>query len=284
MPAVLPNTNPRPRSLLRTLLLAAPVLALLLSIGCAEQFTTARRSREYGLGLYRERNYGDAAGAFRNGIRQDPRDFESHYYLGVCYDEMNQHQQAFACYRTALDVMATTLGGKGEDEFRLQVLETFAKSIAQFDAREVELTQLEQRAAQGQKAEDWFLVAKVYRIRGDADKAIESYRKAVYYQMDNFAIRKEYGLYLLDPLNQRQDAENQLRAAWRLNGNDQTVVAALNSLGARDVQLKGPGLTGSTAPVQQTRGSTPVRTPVTDQTANVRPTQGAQGTVQVPRD
>src|SRR5882724_7748866 len=68
----------------------------LISSGCTEALTYANKSREEGQRLYDQHYYADAAGAFRNSIRQDPRDFRSQYYLGLCYDELKQHHQAFA--------------------------------------------------------------------------------------------------------------------------------------------------------------------------------------------
>src|SRR5262249_1572366 len=89
--------------LARGLVLSLAAAALLSLFGCAEVVNYSDRSRQQGLQLYQDKAYTDAAGAFRNAIRQDPGDYESHFYLGVCYDELGQHPLAFSQYRTSLD-------------------------------------------------------------------------------------------------------------------------------------------------------------------------------------
>ena len=216
------------RGFLFSLLGLASLLAM---TGCADVVTYANRSREEGKRLYDGKQYTDAAGAFRNAIRQDPRDYESHFYLGVCYDEMKQHQQAFPQYKTSLDVMARYMEGQYDFEFRQMMLDTMAASVAKNDRNDAELNTWEERAKASNKAEDWFVVAKVYRLRGDADRSIDAYRRAAKWDPESFLIRKELGLYLLEPLNQRKDAEYFLRQAYRINSWDSTVNAALERLG-----------------------------------------------------
>jgi Tfp pilus assembly protein PilF len=200
-------------------------------VGCADVITYANRSREEGLRLHRQDAHADAAGAFRNAIRQDPRDYRSHYYLGVCYDKLGEHQQAFAQYRTALDVIRHTMEGRIDEEFRLIILDTYAQSIATYDIREVELTAAEDRARSGQNAEAWFLLGKIYRLKGDADSSLTAYRNAARWDVENFHIRKDVGLYLLEPLNNRDESAYFLRQAYHLNPNDDAVNAALAKLG-----------------------------------------------------
>ena len=80
--------------------LASLLLSLsLISTGCTDVLTYANKSRDEGVRLYSEHYYADAAGAFRNAVRQDPRDYRSQYYLGLCYDELKQHHQAFSSFR-----------------------------------------------------------------------------------------------------------------------------------------------------------------------------------------
>lgn len=213
------------------LFLVLGAASLLAMTGCADLVTYANRSRAEGKRLYDEKSYTDAAGAFRNAIRQDPRDYESHFYLGVCYDELGRHQQAFPQYQTSLDIMARYMEGQYDFEFRQMMLETMAKSIAKNDSNDAELNSLEARAKQSNSAEDWFLVAKVYRLRGDADRAMDAYRRAAKWDTESFVIRKEFGLYLLEPLNQRKDAEYFLRQAYRINSWDSSVNGALEKLG-----------------------------------------------------
>jgi tetratricopeptide (TPR) repeat protein len=220
----------RPLAAWRSVAAAVVFGSLLTLSGC--EVTFAGKSREEGKRLFSERMYEDAAGAFRNAIKQDPRDYHSHFYLGVCYDELKQHQQAFEQYYAAREIMGHTNEGRAdEDNFRLVILDTIASAIARNDDREMELSRAEKRARETNTAEDWFLLAKVYRLKGDADLAIDAYRRAAHWDINSFAIRREVGLYLLDPLNQRKDAEYYLRQAYRLNPNDEAVNNALDRLG-----------------------------------------------------
>ena len=218
-------------------LLAVAVFSLFTFIsGCTDVITYANKSREEGLRLYNERAIADAAGAFRNAIRQDPRDYQSQFYLGVCYDDLNQHHQAFSQFHISLDVM-TQLGRNYYDpEFRQRVLDAYGASIARHDQNDSEINALEKRAAAGTKGEEWFILAKAFRIRGDADRAIDSYNRAARAAGDDFNIRREFGLYLLDPLNQTKEAEYWLRQASRLNSHDDAVNAALEKLGVNPQQ------------------------------------------------
>jgi tetratricopeptide (TPR) repeat protein len=213
---------------LRSLFSLSLILPLAALTGCSEvvNITYANKSREKGMGLYKDQSYVDAAGAFANAVRQDPRDFESHFYLGVCNDEMGQHQQAFQQYRTSLDVMARYIAGQYDPKFREMVLDTLAASVARNDVGDVELGRLEERARTGRNAEDWFVVAKVYRLKGDPDLAIYAYRRAAQWAPASFAVRKEFGLWLLDPLNQPREAEQHLRHAYKLNANDASMKCA----------------------------------------------------------
>lgn len=210
---------------------AAGLVIVLLAGGCGDVITFSNKAREEGLRLYSEGMYGDAAGAFRNAIRQEPRDYRSHFYLGVCYDEMKQYQQAFQQYHAAREIMMQTPEGRADTDFRAVVYEVLASAIARNDDRDVELTRAVKRARESQKAEDWLLVAKVYRLKGDADLAIDAYRRACHWDSGNFEIRKEFGLYLLDPLNQAREAEYYLRQAYRMDPNDADVREALARLG-----------------------------------------------------
>jgi Tfp pilus assembly protein PilF len=218
--------------LMRQAIVATLAVVSLMSLaGCTETFTYANRSRREGVSLYDQKAYEDAAGAFRTAIRQDPRDYESQYYLARCYDQMNLHQQAFGQYRTALDVVNGTYGGKNDPEFRAKIIDAYAQSVARYDEGAIETNALEQKARKMKRAQEWLILAKAQRLRGDADSAITAYRNAVNWSPNDFSIRKDFGLYLLDPLNQKDQAELQLSLAYRLNQNDQEVVAALRGLG-----------------------------------------------------
>jgi len=207
------------------------VCFLLISAGCTEALTYANKSREEGLKLYDQHYYADAAGAFRNSVRQDPRDYRSQYYLGLCYDELKQHHQAFSQFRTSLDVI-TQLGPVLADQnFRQQVLDAYGASVARNDENEAEISALTKRAQGSTTGEEWFILAKAFRLRGDADRAIDAYTRAARVAGENFYIRKEFGLYLLDPLAQNQEAEYWLRMANKLQPFDAQVNAGLAKLG-----------------------------------------------------
>lgn len=207
------------------------VLMFVAVTGCHEVFTYARQSRTEGLSLYRQEAYSDAAGAFRNAIRQDPRDYESRYWLAKCYDHMELHQEAFAEYKAALDILPVTYGGKNDVEFWQEILAGYAESVARYDKQDVELNALEKREATSQRAAEPFIIAKVFRIRGDADSAILAYKRALNWSPNDFVIRKEFGLYLYETLRQNPEGEYQLKLAHRLNGNDPEVNSALQKLG-----------------------------------------------------
>src|SRR5437868_12530100 len=86
--------------------------------GCADTLTYSKDSRAYGLKLMQDKEYADAAGAFRNGVKQNPTDYESYFYLGQCYDQMNQRHDAIAAYKTCLLQMSHTLQGRDDVAFR----------------------------------------------------------------------------------------------------------------------------------------------------------------------
>ncbi|HEV8377654.1 MAG TPA: tetratricopeptide repeat protein [Tepidisphaeraceae bacterium] len=215
------------RAALASLLLAFSII----STGCTDVLTYAKKSREEGVRLYNDRYYADAAGAFRNAIRQDPRDYRSQYYLGLCYDELKQHHQAFATFRTSLDVM-TQLGPNFVDpNFRQQVLDAYGASVARHDENESEVNALTKRAQGSTTGEEWFILAKAFRLRGDADRAVDAYTRAARVAGEDFFIRREFGLYLLDPLAQNKEAEYWLRMAYKLQQRDEAVNAGLAKLG-----------------------------------------------------
>src|SRR5437764_4217283 len=202
-----------------------------ISAGCTEALTYANKSREEGIKLYDQRYYADAAGAFRNAIRQDPRDYRSQYYLGLCYDELKQHHQAFASFRTALNVMSELGPNLSDPTFRPQIQDAYGASIARHDENESEVNAVIKRAQGSTSGEEWFILAKAFRLRGDADRAVDAYTRAARVAGDDFLIRREFGLYLLDPLGQNKDAEYWLRLAYKLDQRDAAVNEGLAKLG-----------------------------------------------------
>jgi Tfp pilus assembly protein PilF len=232
----------RGRLLRRLIGAALAVFPLVTLTGCADVITYANKSRDQGIQLYNEGAYGDAAGAFRNAVKQDPRQYVSHYYLALCYDQMGQHHMAYSQYRTALDVMDRSMAGQVDHETRPKIIDSYAQSIVRHDAGDVELTTLTQRAEAHRRAQEWVVLAKVYRIRGDADMAVDSYRRAAHWDAQGFAVRKDLGLYLLE-LNQAKDAEYYLRQAYRINATDEQVNGGLRQLGLVPTKEKGQKVT-----------------------------------------
>ena len=89
---------PAARSLARCLL-GAQLLALgggsvTLLTGCSDIITYADQTRDAGLVAYNQADYPKAAGAFRSALRQDPRDYMSHYYLGMSSLQMGNYRRA----------------------------------------------------------------------------------------------------------------------------------------------------------------------------------------------
>jgi tetratricopeptide (TPR) repeat protein len=264
------------QSAVRALFTLTVISSFLALAGCADLVTYSRKANEEGMRCYREGAYGDAAGAFRQAIRQDPRDYRSHFYLGVCFGELNEFQQAFSEYHTTLEVMNQGPVGRADDAFRQEVLDTLASAIAHHDPQEVELNAAEQRAKQGQNAQDWFLMAKIYRLKGDADLALDAYRRASHFDNENFYVRKEAGLFLLAPLNNTKDATLYLLQAYRLNPDDEAVNNALARLGITPE----PADKAKSTSFRPANARQPVIPVENSRPAPVRPA----GTAQLPRD
>jgi tetratricopeptide (TPR) repeat protein len=218
----------------------APVFALLATLmvgGCADVLTYSKDSQQKGLELYREQQFADAAGAFRNAVKQNPQNYQSFFYLGESEEQLNQHEQAIAAFRTSLNVMTHSLMGHSDIEFRQNVLNGLASAIAKSDRHDEEVNSIQSQATTNGSAEDWFLLAKVFAYRGDADSAIEAYSRAEMMDPQNFYIAKEYGLYL-ERTGQTQKAELPLRKAYTLNSTDPDVNNALRRIGV----IPGPSL------------------------------------------
>jgi Tfp pilus assembly protein PilF len=221
------RSNP-PRVLRQSALLLA--FGPLLTAGCAGMFTRHEDPTTTGLRLYQDKNYAEAAGAFRNAVRNDERDYKAHYYLAVACDADQRYQEAIEAYRTCLGVMKLTYEGQEDSAFRVKVLDGLAMTVAKADTHDHELNAFEQKAKSSNKAEDYFLIAKIYKYRGDADMALENYQHAVLLDNQSFPILKEYGLYL-QQAHQNERATAALEQAYRINDKDQQVNAALTNMG-----------------------------------------------------
>ncbi|HEV7299570.1 MAG TPA: tetratricopeptide repeat protein [Tepidisphaeraceae bacterium] len=185
-------------------------------------------ARKQGIKLYDSGKYTDAAGSFQNAVRQDPRDYVSFYYLGESYSALKSYQQAIQAYRSSLDTIDITRTGRLDKQFRMKIMDGLANAIAKSENREAEITS--QTAGGADVAQNVLIVAKVHRLTGDADAALEAYNRATLADPKNFLAHKEYGLYLAQ-LGQNQQAEAMLRKAYTLNAGDQQVNDALRKLG-----------------------------------------------------
>jgi tetratricopeptide (TPR) repeat protein len=217
------------------------VLALSLGLtGCSDVLTYADRTRDSGMDAYNAGDYPKASGAFRSALRQDPRDYRSHYYLGMSSLQMQNYQQAIVAFRSCLDTQNVTLAGREDDALRLKAIDGLAQAITKSDESDNEVNRLEQSArnsAGTAPARDFFTLAKVYRYRKLPDMALDYYNRATLGDPKNFAYAKEYGLYC-ESLQQSARAQEALHHAYALNATDKDVTEALRRLGV----VPGPSL------------------------------------------
>jgi Tfp pilus assembly protein PilF len=218
------------RSLVFGAALAASAFAL---AGCAEVTASSKHSREQGQKLYGEGEYVDASGAFRKAVREDPTDYRSWYWLGQSYDKSQSYHQAMQAYRTALDVRKRTAPGREDEAMRVKIIDALGRSIAAGNDRT--FTEAKGRQVTG---EEKYVEAKAFEYLGDADSAIDSYRQAVRLDSKDFAIAKDFGLYLEKVQGMRDPAVKQLKRAYQLNDKDPQVIAALRRNGV----VPGPSL------------------------------------------
>jgi Tfp pilus assembly protein PilF len=223
------------RTALRGLLLSALLVALAGCGGVAELTASSTRSREEGIKMYRASEYVEAAGAFRTAVRTDPTDYRAYYWMGQSYDALKSHHQAITAYQAALDVQKRTLPGREDGAMRVKIIDAMAQSMAK--GNDVTL-QDEAMSKRPQTAEIKYVQAKAFQYLGDPDSAKETYTQASLLDKKDFAIAKDFGLFLEQIPGQRADATKQLRRAYSLNPKDQEVVAALRRLGI----VPGPSL------------------------------------------
>jgi tetratricopeptide (TPR) repeat protein len=250
---------------------------LLGTSGCADIVTYSQDAQREGIKLYQKQNYADAAGAFRNSVRQNPRNYEGYYWLGMSYEQLGQYQQSIASYKTARQTVNLAAEGKHDDEMRAKILSGMASAIAKSDQADTETDVANRDARNYGGAENWFMLAKIYAYRGDADSAIDAYNRAALLEPTAFYIAKDYGLYL-DRIGQKQKAEAPLRRAYSLNRDDADVNAALRRIGV----VPGPSILDEDQLARPTipKGPIPeVKVP------NVLPGRTeTDSTVQAPRD
>lgn len=223
-------------SMLRVLL-AGLLLAGMLAAGCTTDqpiVTNQRKIRIEGTTLYNRGDYENAAGAFRNAVKSDPRDYRSFYYLGVTYERLGNYQQAIQSYKSALKVMRETPAGRDDRDFRQVVMNSLAGCIRRSDQNHLEQELLTRQAADmklnsHERAENYFLLAKIERFRGDADSALTAYFKASELDRDDFWAQKEAGMYMLQ-LGKTKTAVKPIQRANQLGSRDQEVLAAMRQL------------------------------------------------------
>lgn len=215
-------------------------LALLLTAavaGCGSVVTFSKVSREKGIEQYNAGQFAEAEGAFADAIRQNPRDYVSHTYLGLLYDRQKQYTNALAHFRTSLDVQPLTEAGKNNIDFRFKTLAAQADTLAKVPDNDRSVNDLTAKAAGSNSGEEAYQLARIYAGRGDADSAVDAYSQASRQAPNNFFIVKAQGLYLLRQ-GVKPQAEQALRQAYRLNDQDQEVNAGLRTLGV----IPGPSL------------------------------------------
>lgn len=208
--------------------------------GCTDMITFSQRNREAGIEAYNQADYPKAAGAFRSALRQDPRDYRSHYYLGMSSIQLGNYQQAIVAFRSAMETQNVTLEGQGDNATRMKIYEGLADAIGKSDESDTEVNKVEQAARSSQgpaAAREFFILAKVYRNRKLPDMALDYYERAALNDPRNFDFAKEYGLYC-ESLQQNAKAQQALRAAYALDSTDKEVATALGRLGV----VVGPSL------------------------------------------
>ena len=217
--------------------------AVLSAGGCGSDIVTfAGESRDQGIKLYNAGQYAEAAGSFQSAIRQRPQDYQSYYYLGRTYEAMKNYHQAVSQYTTARLLMASTIQGEADKDYRLKVVEGLGQSIGL--GGDVALEQAAFAKAGGPvSADDHYILAKARRVQGDADAALAEYARATKMAPKDLTIAKEHGLYLAQ-LRQRDAAVAELKRAYALNyrqnfaQNDEQINGALQQLGV----IPGPSL------------------------------------------
>lgn len=256
---------------------------LVTAVGCADMITYSQDAQREGSRYFKQGDYTNAAGAFRNSVRQNPQNYEGYYWLGQSYHKLGQYQQAIASYKTARQTIEVSIPGKRDDEMREKILVGLADSIAKGDPRNIE-TDIALRDAENRgTAANWFVVARIYENRGDADSAIDAYNRAVLLEPNNFMVAKSYGLFL-ERVGQNMRAETPLRRAYSLNNQDEQVIAALRRVGV----IPGPSLNDqdqlAKPALPKARTPTPNPTLTPEAAAPNNTSSGRPRTTEVPRD
>lgn len=223
-------------SLVRRCTIAALVLSL---GGCQEVFTYSKDAQKEGVKLYVAGDYTNAAGAFRESVRQQPGNYMGWYYLGMSDLQTNNYQDAIVAFRTARGLIGKTLEGKHDAVTHDAILTGLATAIAKCDQKDIETDAVAKEASDYSSGEAYFLLGQVYAFRGDPDSAINAFNQASLIDPNNFSLFKTYGLYA-EHMGVKQKAEPALRRAYQINPNDAEVNGALRRIGV----VPGPSLIG----------------------------------------
>jgi len=199
--------------------------------GCVDKVASIDHdARHTGIVQYQQGNYAVAAGSFKVAVKTEPRDYKSYFYMGASYEQMQMFHESISAYKSAWQVIDLSWQGQHDAEFRGRILDGLAACIARSGEANSELDLLEKQAKEQQKAEPYYLMAKVYRYSRDADSAIDRYNHAATLEPNNYPIIKEMGLYL-ESLGQAKAAESALKQAYSMDMNDEQVNSALRRLG-----------------------------------------------------
>lgn len=206
--------------------------------GCSSDvplITHPEKPRLEGIALYNAGDLSNAAGAFKNAIHQEPRDYKAHYYLGMTYEAQGNYQQAIQEYMASIETMKATLQGQEAIDLRQKVMNRMAATIARGDDQNLEKDMLTQQAtdpklSNQQRAQAYFILAKVQRYRGDADSAIAAYTRASELDPKDFWLQKEAGIYMLQA-GQKEQANAPLARASKISTHDPELNQAIADIG-----------------------------------------------------
>ncbi|HTW94924.1 MAG TPA: tetratricopeptide repeat protein [Tepidisphaeraceae bacterium] len=213
----------------RHLILSAGLLGSLLLMGCGTDMLTYSHDYQHeGLKEYNNGDYVDAIGAFTAASKQDPADYQTQYWLGQCYEQTGAYTHAVLSYRLCLTLIQQSPRGRMDVQTHTEAFDDLANLIGRNDNAEAEIDSLTSEASTTKSAEDYHLLGRIFTIRGDPDSALDNYRHAIILDPDNFALNKEFGLYLLK-MNQTQEAQQVLQHAHDLNPDDSEVNQSLAS-------------------------------------------------------
>ena len=224
--------------IVRVVLTASLAGAALLSLGaCGDMLTYAQDAKRAGIQQYADGDYPAAVGSFQSAARQDPRDADTEYRLGLSYEQVGSYHEAVVAYKTCLALLPSPANANYNAQLHENAFNRLSLVVALKDPSNVETDLIIKEAHDGQSASDYQMLGRIFRYRGDADTAIENYRQAISLDPENFGAAKEFGIYLVS-LSQNQDATVVLRDAYRLNQNDSELNAALQKIG----MVPGPDL------------------------------------------